>query len=297
MIRAVARTAEEREYLARVAGGPPGRGLARAAVLLARTGCPGADPDRVEAILEGIAVEVRRRAGAAAEAPATAAARAAALSAVLAGDRGLRGTRAAGEDPRDSCLECVLDRGRGIPLSFSLLWMEAARRLGWRVDGVGLPGHFLVRVHGGGPDPEVPGTAIHPSVIADPFHGGEVLDRAGVRALLRNLHGEPVPLRAAWLAPAGSREVLLRMLRNLRGTFRRRGEREKALAVAEDMLLLAPGLPEALRDRGLLRVETGDRRRGVEDLRAYLGEAGRDGGADTVLRLLTVLTADAELPN
>ena len=114
---------------------------------------------------------------------------------------------------------------------------------------------------------------------------------------MHSLHGRAVPLRAAMLRAMSPRELLLRLLRNLRSSFRRRGEREKAIRVAEDMLLLAPGLPEAYRDRGLLRVETGDRSGGVEDLRQYLSGTRWDGGADTVLRLLAVLTDDAELPN
>jgi len=190
----------------------------------------------------------------------------------------------------------VLDRRRGLPIALSLLWMETARRAGWAMEGVGLPGHFVVRIHG-----EEAG----PPLLLDPFHGGAILSRADLKQILRELHGRPVPLRVrdlASLRATGPRDLLLRMLRNLRGSFRRRGERAKALAVAEDMLLLAPGLPEALRDRGLLRVEDGDRGPGVEDLRAYLGGTtwtggDADGGAEAVLRLVSVLTDDAELPN
>ena len=305
MIRASLRSEAERGFLRRVAAAPSGRGLARAAVLLARTGCPGADPDRVEAILEGLAAEILRRSR---DTPSTAA-RARAMAEVLpasplsAEEVGTGGTEY--DDPRHSCLECVLDRKRGLPIALSLLWMEAARRAGWRMDGVGLPGHFVVRLHGdagggdagggdGGSDAGEPKNA--PIHLA-PFHGGEVIARPGLRRLMHSLHGRAVPLRAAMLRAMSPRELLLRLLRNLRSSFRRRGEREKAIRVAEDMLLLAPGLPEAYRDRGLLRVETGDRSGGVEDLRQYLSGTRWDGGADTVLRLLAVLTDDAELPN
>jgi regulator of sirC expression with transglutaminase-like and TPR domain len=280
----VTRTAAERVLLARVAGS---RGdavnLARAAVLLARTVCPEADPDRVESALEGLAA-VARRDGAS---TGTAEARGRVLAAVLSTGRGLRGDHEAYDDPRNSCLECVLDRGRGLPLSLSILWMETGRRAGWRVEGVGLPGHFLVRVHG----------ADGGSALADPFHGGGVLARADLKHLLQTMAGEPVPLAGLDLAGRSPGEILLRMLRNLRGSYRRRGDRLRGLAVAEDMLLLSPGLPEALRDRGLLRIEGGDRREGLGDLRSYLEAAPADPGADGVLRLVATLTSDGEGAN
>jgi regulator of sirC expression with transglutaminase-like and TPR domain len=256
--------------------------MVRTAVLLARTECPDADPERVEAMLEGLGAEVGTRT----EGPVPAARRAEVLAQVLAGERGLRGNRAAYEDPRNSCLECVLDRRLGIPLPLSLVWMEVGRRAGWRVEGVGLPGHFVVRVHGGEGD----------AVLADPFHGGAVVAPGDLNTLLHGIHGKPVPLRSRDLDPMAPRDVLLRLLRNLRGSYRRRGDRARSLAVAEDMLLLAPGLPEALRDRGLLRLESGDRG-GIADLRDFLGRAPRAAGADAVLRLVHIVTDDAELPN
>jgi regulator of sirC expression with transglutaminase-like and TPR domain len=283
----VTRTAGERSLLARAASRPStaDAGIARAAVLLARTECPDADPDRVEAGLVALAGAARRRGVAA----SSAGDRVRVLAEVLAGERGLRGDRERYDDPRNSCLECVLDRRTGIPLSLSLLWMETGRLLGWRVEGVGLPGHFVVRVHGrdGG------------SAMADPFHGGGVLTRARARDLLRELHGRPVRIGARDLAPVRPRDALLRMLRNLRASYRRRGDRERALSVAEDMLLLAPGLPEALRDRGMLRLEGGDRDGAKGDLREFLAAPGRTapGTAAEVARLLHSLTDDAELPN
>ena len=87
------------------------------------------------------------------------------------------------------------------------------------------------------------------------------------------------------------------MLRNLRASYRRRGDRLRGLSVAEDMLLLAPGLPEALRDRGLLRIEGGERREGLADLRSYVEAAPSDPGAEGVLRLLATMTADGERAN
>ena len=159
---------------------------------------------------------------------------------------------------------------------------------------MGMPGGGMRGGGVGGRAAGAPKTAPHDR---PPCPAGADRPRPGLRRLMHSLHGRAVPLRAAMLRAMSPRELLLRLLRNLRSSFRRRGEREKAIRVAEDMLLLAPGLPEAYRDRGLLRVETGDRSGGVEDLRQYLSGTRWDGGADTVLRLLAVLTDDAELPN
>lgn len=278
------RPAAERLLLVRAATErDPDADLARPAVLLARTECPDADPDRVGTILDALAATLRTRGAR----TTTATDRARLLAGLLAGERNLRGNHEQYDDPRNSCVECVLDRRLGIPLSLSLVWMEAARRAGWRVDGVGLPGHFVVRVQG----------LEGPSVLADPFHGGGVLGRTELKSLLEGIAGKPVPLAGIDLEGMEQGEILLRMLRNMRAGYRRRGDRIRALAVAEDMLLISPGLPEALRDRGLLRLEGGDRAGGIADLRDFLGRAPKARGVESVLRLVTIVTDGAELPN
>ena len=280
----MSRAAGEQAFLARLGTGPAGgASLVRGAVLLARTQCPDADPDRVEAMIGEAAVAIRRKAAG----DPSALHRARALGEVLAGERGLRGDRGDYDDPRNSCLECVLDRRLGVPLALSLLWMEAGRRAGWTVEGVGLPGHFVVRVHG----------AKAESVLADPFHGGVVRSKEELKDLLQGIHGKSVPLRPRDLQAMQPLDVLLRMLRNLRNSYRKRGDRARAIAVADDMLLLVPGLPEALRDRGLLRLEGGERRGGLADLRAFLAHTPRASDADAILRLVTLVTDNAEMPN
>ena len=139
--------------------------------------------------------------------------------------------------------------------------------------------------------------ADHANPLVDPFRGGGVLTVAAATELLRELHGRPVRIRPRDLEPARARDVLVRMLRNLRSAYRRRGDRERALSVADSMLLVAPGLPEGLRDRGLLRVGAGDRPGGLADLRAFLAKEPHGPEAGPVLRLVESLTDDAELPN
>jgi regulator of sirC expression with transglutaminase-like and TPR domain len=274
----------ERAFVAATASAPSGlRGVWHAATLLARVECPDADPGRVEALLERIARDLR----AMDEDPEDATGRAKVLAALLAAGHGLSGDRETYDDPRNSCLECVLDRSRGIPLTLSLIWIEAARRRGWSAEGVGLPGHFVARIRGRDGS----------EALVDPFHGGGILTLQEATELLRDLHGRPVRIRPRDLEPARARDVLVRLLRNLRSAYRRRGDRDRALSVADAMLLVAPGLPEGLRDRGLLRVGAGDRPGGLADLRAFLAGEPHGPEAGPVLRLVESLTDDAELPN
>jgi len=107
-------------------------------------------------------------------------------------------------DPGNSYLDVVLERRLGIPITLSLVMIEVGRRIGREVDGIGMPGHFLVR--------DADGT------FFDPFHGGARLDEAGCRRLFEVMHGA-VPFRAEYLAPVDDRRILARMLANLTRSF------------------------------------------------------------------------------
>ena len=119
---------------------------------------------------------------------------------------GFTGNREEYGDPRNSFLDQVLDRRRGIPISLSIVTVEVARRLGVGLVGVGMPGHFLV------------GVVDDPQVFLDPFGGGQVLDPAGCEALFRELGGTG-PFFPAYLDPVGPRAILTRMLANLQNLF------------------------------------------------------------------------------
>lgn len=115
-------------------------------------------------------------------------------------------------DPRNSLLSEVLDRGLGIPISLSVVAMEVGRRLGVPLSGVGMPGHFLLR------------DKVDPSVFADPFHGGRLLDAGGCHALFRSLAGAGVPWDEKYLEPLDRRMIVVRMLANLEGIYARHGD-------------------------------------------------------------------------
>jgi regulator of sirC expression with transglutaminase-like and TPR domain len=127
---------------------------------------------------------------------------------------GVRGDRETYDDPRNSYLDQVLDRRLGIPISISVLLMEIGRRCGVPLEGVGMPGHFLLR------DPR------EPDLLIDAFSGGRRLDHAACAELLRTVAGAEVRLLPAYLAATGTRSILARMLANLDHSFRRRDDKE-----------------------------------------------------------------------
>jgi regulator of sirC expression with transglutaminase-like and TPR domain len=152
-----------------------------------------------------------------------------ALAATLFGELGFRGNTDDYYDPRNSFLADVLDRKAGIPITLSVLYLEVARRVGIVADGVGFPGHFLVRVDGG-----------RAPLILDPFGGGTALDRPGLEALLARASGGDARLDDAMLAATPKRAILVRMLNNLAGIYGRDGDSVRSLEVFERMAALDP---------------------------------------------------------
>jgi regulator of sirC expression with transglutaminase-like and TPR domain len=123
---------------------------------------------------------------------------------------GIAGNTGDYDNPENSYLDCVIDRGLGIPISLSVLLIEVGRRRGVPLEGVGLPGHFLVRDRS------------RPETLIDAFGAGRRLDYAGCRDLFQGLAGPGAHLHPAMLAPTGARAILDRMLANLDRAFRRR---------------------------------------------------------------------------
>jgi regulator of sirC expression with transglutaminase-like and TPR domain len=172
---------------------------------------------------------------------------------------GLR--RSGGGDPRTHYLHFVLQRGAGIPISCAVLWMAVGRRAGLNVEGIGLPGHFGVRVDG---------------VLAEPADG-EVLDEEGAHRLVAAAMGQdPGGLQPSWLLPATARLLLARMSRNLRGCYSSLERWDLAVRAADRCVALFPDEPTERRDRGLLLWRTGHSSAALADLRYYLEHALAD---------------------
>jgi regulator of sirC expression with transglutaminase-like and TPR domain len=187
------------------------------------------------------------------------------LNQYLFGTLGFFGNRDQYEDPRNSCLNQVIDRRTGIPITLALVYIEIARRAGIRAEGVNFPGHFLVRVlHDLHTDD--PGEGL----IVDAFHGGALLDEQDCRLLLHRHMGEDAAWQPELLARATRRQILVRMLLNMKRLYVRWRSFPQARAVTDLLLALSPSAVTELRDRGLLAYHMNDFSRALRDLEEYL---------------------------
>jgi regulator of sirC expression with transglutaminase-like and TPR domain len=173
-------------------------------------------------------------------------------------EAGFHGNDAAYYDPRNSFLNDVLARRTGIPITLSVVYIEVARRAGVRVEGIGFPGHFLVGYYGG-TEP----------VVIDPFRSGARLTHADLEALLGQVTGNDGPLPPSMLRPVSRRQLLLRMLNNLKLIYTERNDFGRAVAVTGHIMQLEPGELIERRDRGLLLLQLGDARAALRDLETY----------------------------
>ena len=163
----------------------------------------------------------------------------AALNYVLFQKCAFRGNRDDYFDAKNSFLNEVIDRRIGIPITLSVLYMEVARRIGLPLLGVGFPGHFLVKYLD---DRE--------EIVIDPFNGGDIRTPDSLQQLLAGLYGKPVALSPQLLDPVTKRQILRRMLNNLKFIYLRQRDLVKALAALDRMTIAEPNLAEDLRERG-----------------------------------------------
>lgn len=172
------------------------------------------------------------------------------------------GNRTHYDDFRNSLLNVVLQRGLGIPITLALVYMEVARRANVDVQGVGFPGHFLLR----GPDE---GADARP-LILDPFDAGRELGELDCRALLARTQGEDAVYSSHLLRPCTPRQMLARMLNNLKRTYVELRSFPQAYAATNLILTVDPTLLTELRDRGLLAYHLDDHVSAVADLEDYV---------------------------
>jgi regulator of sirC expression with transglutaminase-like and TPR domain len=182
------------------------------------------------------------------------------LARFLFGRLGFAGDSENYTDPRNSFLNEVLERRLGIPISLSVLFLEVAQRAGVRAEGVGLPGHFIVRVllDSG----EV--------IYLDPFHSGAILSEADCRERVRSLTNGQLPFSEAFLRPVNAPYILTRMLNNLKNFYANAGDFYRAAKVVERLLVMNPSDPNETRNLGLLYGLLGKRRQAVALLESYL---------------------------
>ena len=236
--------------------------LSRACLLIAQDAYPDLDVERYIGEIERMATRVRARL-----APTAAGEdRIVALNQLLYEELGYWGNTEDYYDPRNSYLNEVIDRRTGMPITMSILYMELGRRIDLPVEGVSFPGHFLVRVrlHGG-------------MLVLDPFSGGAPQSEDELRSRVKrvipdgvadDLPASELPLDQ-FLEPATNRQILARVLRNLKGIYRKANKPERMLDVLNRMLLVTPDASAELRDRGYVYQRLECYRAAFKDLTDY----------------------------
>jgi regulator of sirC expression with transglutaminase-like and TPR domain len=239
----------------------PGGELAPGALLIATIEYPRLDSGRYLARLDELGADALDRVARSAGADGPVHARVDAINGLLYGERGFRGNRDHYSDVRNSCLNQVLDLKTGIPITLAVVYMEVARRAGLRTDGINFPGHFLVRAYHDADAAD--------GLVVDPYHDGTILTEQDCRELLTR-HGDEVSYTPDLLAAATTRQVLVRMLVNLKRLYIKNRSFPQARLVTHTLLELSPSSLAELRDRGLLSYHLHDYASAMRDLEEYL---------------------------
>jgi regulator of sirC expression with transglutaminase-like and TPR domain len=262
-----------RQRFAEVVGGHDDAiDLAEAALLIAAEAYPGLDVARYVGRLD----ELSSAAAMALRTAESDAQRMRELVRFLSAEARFRGNQDDYYDRRNSFLNEVLDRRIGIPITLALVYIEVARRLGLVLLGVGFPGHFLAKQPGS------------PELIVDPFFG-QILSLEECQRRLQAVLGPSAQLEPSHLEVATPREILIRMLRNLKQVYLRTRELEPALGCSERILLVEPEMASELRDRGLLYEQLECYAAARADLERFLVLAPEDPTAATVRQRLIEL--------
>jgi regulator of sirC expression with transglutaminase-like and TPR domain len=171
-----------------------------------------------------------------------------------------KGNRDEYYDPRNSYLNDVIERRVGIPITLAVLYIAVGERAGLPVRGVGMPGHFLVKY-----TPAATGVEI----FIDAFNGRS-LSRAECAKMLQEMYGEAVEMRPALLQPSAKRQILARILNNLKSLYMSRNDLHRALAASDRIMLADPHLTSEWRDHGLLQLQLHRDSAALKDFTRYL---------------------------
>lgn len=267
------------DYFASLVAEDAGLNLLEAAASLAQDEHPGLDVQAVLADVDGLARRLRGRAADLEDVQ-----RLRLLTRFFHGELGFAGNLNNYYAADNSYLHRVLETRRGLPIALAVLMLELGEQLGLSLSGVAFPGHFLVKCR-----------LASGEVIIDPFTG-DTLSRSRLEERLAVFrHGDASqghlePPLAHFLRDASPRQILARMLRNLKEVHRAAGDAPRLLAVQQRLVVLLPGDPAERRDRGLVLAALGAAHAAAEDLSAYLAERGDAADAPQVrARLLALL--------
>lgn len=248
--------------------------LARAALLIAAEEYPQLVPEIYLQRLEYYAERVKDRLANENAAPVVLGE----ISRLLFEEEGFRGNVEAYYDPRNSFLNDVLDRRIGIPITLAIVFLEVGWRLGLPLHGVNFPGHFLVRYQG---------EALR--LLIDPFHGGQIRFEDQAQDLLDKVYGRTVTLQPEFLKKASRKDMLVRLLWNLKTIYLNNRDDVRALGAIERVLLIRPHSIDDIRDLGMVLARIGRNVEAADALDRYLDLAPEAGDVSRIRLLLDSL--------
>ena len=246
-----------------VAGPPDEVPLARAALLVAQSEYPHIDIDGYERRLQDMAETLTQQIARHPSRP-RAKAMMQTVNQLLFRELGFRGNLSHYEDPRNLYLSDVLSERRGVPVTLAIVYAEVCQRAGLDVRPVGLPGHVVCRYTPDDPDDEVD------ELLIDVFNGGRVLTRSNCQELVRGAFGARVPFKEHYLSNLLPRQVIQRLLHNLKAGALQQGDEDRAARAIDFLLALYPWDLDEIRDRGMLRERLGELRSALTDLEQYV---------------------------
>ncbi len=238
-----------------------------AALLCAALDNPDAPLDRYVAYLDQMAEDA---AALTAEPAPPIEDRLAVLNEVIARRHGFSGDTRNYDDMQNADLMRVIDRRKGLPVALGILYIQTARTLGWDLNGLNFPGHFLLRLEAGAE-----------RLVLDPFNGGRQLSIGEMRALLQSMTGGAVELQPNDIQAVGARDVLLRLQNNIKTRAVQAGDTARGIEVLQRMVLIAPAYLAVWRELAGLQAQTGNLHAAMETLQTFIDgsddpEARRD---------------------
>ena len=250
--------------------------LGRGALLIAREAYPRLDPEVYIQQLDRMATAVRP----VLEAAPTTADRLEALNHYLFVELGFKGNQEDYYNPRNSYLNDVLERRLGIPITLSVLYLEVGRRLDLPLEGINFPGHFLIKC-----------TVPPAPLFIDPFAGGQILEEDELEARLPLSSGRRLPLEKYFLEAVSPREILARMLRNLKQIHAEQKDFKQAISSGEKITWLQPDSAFDYRDLGYLYYQVKAYHQSLAAFSAYLQRAEAAADEQEIRKNIQILAA------
>jgi regulator of sirC expression with transglutaminase-like and TPR domain len=242
--------------------------LLRAALAFAQTEYPDIDPGKYAARVYALAERAKSRLGIVFD-PRDAIS---AINTVMFEEEGFRGNRDEYYDPRNSFINEVLDRKLGIPITLSVIYLEIAKRVGLPLLGVGMPGHFLLKHY----------DEYANELLIDIFEGGRIVSSATCQQRLDQIYGGQMSLEPEHLAAVTRRQMLTRMLNNLRQIYMSSRNFRKALTMVDLTLCMHPRSPEDIRTRAILRYNLKQFSGALQDFELYVKIAPEASDAEEI---------------